>query len=393
MLSVGGSTVSAPPSPSTPGHVLFRPPPLDHREQAVLTLVESVRRQLGQLLGEPSRWVDQLRRATLARNIQASNAIEGLHVDLDDAAAAVDGRPPATAAGGTWAAVTDYRDAMTYILQLAADPHFRHGDGLLRALHFLMTRHDLAATPGLYRTGSVYVWSSESGTRVYGGPAASAVPALVEELVDELNGQIEVPAVIRAGMAHLNLAMIHPFRDGNGRMARALQTLVLARDQAPWPELASIEEYLGANGPTYYRVLSQVGGPSWSPDGDTRPWIRFVLTAHHRQATLTLRRAREAEQLWHALDELTIDLRLDPRHVPSLHRAALGWRLDGATHATTAGVSRRQAASDLRRLSETGLLEAVDEPRGRRYGASGRLLQLRADLGSVDSPVPDPFEV
>ena len=101
----------------------------------------------------------------------------------------------------------------------------------------------------------------------------------------------EEAAVIRAGMAHLNLVMIHPFRDGNGRMARALQTLVLARDQIPWPELSSIEEYLGLNTPSYYRVLADVGGRTWQPESDTRPWIRFVLTAHHRQATTTLRRS------------------------------------------------------------------------------------------------------
>ena len=54
-------------------------------------------------------------------------------------------------------------------------------------------------------------------------------------------------------MAHLNLVMIHPFEDGNGRMSRALQSLVLARDHIVAPEFASIEEYLGRNTPAYYQ--------------------------------------------------------------------------------------------------------------------------------------------
>jgi Fic family protein len=52
-------------------------------------------------------------------------------------------------------------------------------------------------------------------------------------------------------MAHLNLVMIHPFRDGNGRMARALATLVLTRSDIGEPEFCSIEEWLGANTEDY----------------------------------------------------------------------------------------------------------------------------------------------
>jgi len=59
-------------------------------------------------------------------------------------------------------------------------------------------------------------------------------------------------------MAHLNLTMIHPFSDGNGRMARCLQSLVLARGGKLSPEFLSIEEYLGRNTPSYYQVLSAV---------------------------------------------------------------------------------------------------------------------------------------
>ena len=59
-------------------------------------------------------------------------------------------------------------------------------------------------------------------------------------------------------MAHLNLVMIHPFRDGNGRMARGLQTLVLAREGDLAQDYISIEEYLG----TQYRKVLPSLGPS-----------------------------------------------------------------------------------------------------------------------------------
>ena len=79
--------------------------------------------------------------------------------------------------------------------------------------------------------------------------------------------------MVRGAMAHLNLAMIHPFRDGNGRMARCLQTLMLARERILSPEWMSIEEFLGANTQAYYDVLSDVRRGTWNPDGDARPWV------------------------------------------------------------------------------------------------------------------------
>jgi Fic family protein len=58
-------------------------------------------------------------------------------------------------------------------------------------------------------------------------------------------GDLDAPVVVRAAMAHLHLVSVHPFGDGNGRIARIVQSLVLAREGLLSPEFASIEEYLG----------------------------------------------------------------------------------------------------------------------------------------------------
>jgi Fic family protein len=81
-------------------------------------------------------------------------------------------------------------------------------------------------------------------------------------------------ALVRAAMAHLNLVMVHPFRDGNGRMARCLQTLVLAREGILAPEFSSVEEFLGRNTDEYYKVLGDVGAGK-HPERDASPWIRY----------------------------------------------------------------------------------------------------------------------
>ena len=92
----------------------------------------------------------------------------------------------------------------------------------------MMTQFDLSSHPGKWRPGAVRVVNQDSGTVVYEAPDVEEVDPLVCELEEYLDTQDHQSVVVAAAMAHLNLTMIHPFKDGNGRMARALQTLVLA---------------------------------------------------------------------------------------------------------------------------------------------------------------------
>lgn len=94
-------------------------------------------------------------------------------------------------------------------------------------------------------------------------------------------------------MKHLNLVMIHPFRDGNRRMTRALTTLVLTRSDIGEPEFSSIEEWLGANTNDYYSVLAHTGHGFWHPRADAHLWLTFNLRAHHMQAQTVARRVDE----------------------------------------------------------------------------------------------------
>lgn len=371
--------------------MIFATPELTPKEESVIDEVDAVRARLRHMLREPRRWYGTLRRTTVARNIQGSNSIEGYNVSLEDAVAAVQGEAPLDATEDDWNAVRSYSDAMTYVLQLGEDSSFAHSAALIRSLHFMMMKHDLTAMPGRYRPGAVFVWSTSQEEVVYEGPDFEVVPELVEELIDRLNSTDTSPAIVRAGMAHLNLVMIHPFKDGNGRMARALQTLVLAREAILAPEFSSIEEYLGRNTPTYYDVLGQVGGGKWQPERDARPWVRFVLTAHYRQALTLERRIRESERLWEAIDRERVRAGLDERNMGTLYSAAIGLRIRRPDHINYAEVSERVATTDLRTLVDSGLLEPVGEKRGRFYIAAEPLQQLQRAAREERKPIRDPF--
>jgi Fic family protein len=222
----------------------------------------------------------------------------------------------------------------------------------------------------------------------------------MSDIVAVLNQNPEYDPMVRAAMAHLNLVMVHPFRDGIGRMARCLQSLVLARRGTVTDAFMSIEEYLGRNTLAYYDVLARVGGGKWQPDRDTRPWLRFVLTAHLRQARTHLRRVREGERLWLIMERQTQAKGLPERCLPPLYNAATGIGIRNATYRASVlaesddEITEATASRDLRELVAAGFLVPRGEKRGRTYIASAALSELRraaAEQSGVPRDDPDPF--
>ena len=208
--------------------------------------------------------------------------------------------------------------------------------------------------------------------------------------MDYLNGVAEQSLLIKAAMAHLNLAMLHPFSDGNGRVARCLQTAVLAKEGVPAPIFSSIEEYIGRHQQEYYDVLSEVGGGGWNPSRDCRPWIRFCITAHFRQTQTLLRRSKEFERVYEDLSNLVLRHGLAERTTFALVEAAFGNRVRNASYRISADISNNLASRDLKALVDLGLLVPQGEKRGRHYIASDTVRSSR-DRSRLPNGSPDPF--
>ena len=375
--------------------MIYQAPSLTTLDERVLDEIRGCHDGLQTYLFRPRRWYKTLSRVMMARAVHGSTSIEGYHSTVAETAAILDGEDGPHLDADTPRAIAAYRDAMTYVLALTDDdePPPAMDASLLRSLHYMMMAYDLSKRPGKWRNGAVWVRNNE-GSVVYTAPHRDELEGLIAELMHQVNDTGMNP-LIRAAMAHLNLTLMHPFEDGNGRLARCLQSFVLAQDTRH-PHFMSIEEDLGLRTSEYYRALQDTAAGRWSPARSTRPWIEWCLTAHLRQAHRTRWRLDWTEALWSACDDLARAHGLADRTVGPLMDAAYGRSLGRSTYIHIVQqsegdpLSEISASRDLSALVSADLLEPIGAGRGRRYKASEQLRQLRQEMQQTFPRPSDP---
>lgn len=374
--------------------MIVQAPKLTDDDSAVLDLITEQRSRLhSNTTQNLRRWTGSLSRVMFARAIRGSNTIEGYNVTLDDAVAAIEDELPLDERTETWYAVKGYRDAMTCIIQAAKDEYFDLNAQFIKSLHFMMLQYDMNKNPGRWRPGSVFVVGSRTNLTVYEAPDVELVNDLIEELIATLKRRSSGDSpVVKAAMAHLNFTMIHPFSDGNGRLARALQTLILASDGILDPVFSSIEEWLGDNTQAYYDVLAEVGQGKWNPTNDALPWVRFCLKAHYEQAAKMIRRVQEADGLYKKIVELIDQHQLNERFWFPMFDAAIGIRITNSRYRKDADVTDITASRDLKKLCELELLVPHGARKMRTYSAAPRLKHAWNAV-RIKRSIDDPYEI
>jgi Fic family protein len=239
-------------------------------------------------------------------------------------------------------------------------------------LHFDACSFQREAKPGQWRSGAVGVTGSD-GRLVYQAPDADEVSNLMAEVVGWLErGDPDLHVVVRAAMAHLHVVSIHPFHDGNGRISRIVQCLVLARDGLMSPEFGSIEEYLGAHTAAYYEALNEAHGPTYQPNRDVTHWVAFCIDAHLAQARQRLTQIKDAGARWAHLEQIVESRHWPDRLVIALEQALMGGT-DRTSYAAEANVSPATASADFRRLVDAGLVDQAGRGRSVRYQPTEKL--------------------
>ncbi|MEV7780716.1 Fic family protein [Kitasatospora sp. NPDC088351] len=377
--------------------MLYQMPRLESVDHQVLEQINSMRDQLRYAVQQaPMKWTLDLRKALTASAIAASNTIEGYQVDARDVADLMDGEHEVEASDENKTETLAYQQAMTYIQSLNDAADFRYSKELLNALHWMLQgHHHPLKTAGQWRRTAIRITAPGDDLATdYEGPDHELLPGLMSELVDWLNDDdLESHVLVRAAMAHLNLVKIHPWSDGNGRMSRSLQTLLIARGGVLAPEFSSIEEWLGMPGNTwdYYKVLREVGGPVWSPQRDALPWIKFNLLAYHQQTQRVQRRVDRSNDCWTQLIEVAGSYGITERQTTALHEVAMVGRVRRSRYEKAEAINTQQATRDLQALTKAELLTAVGQTKGRHYVAGPRFPRKVLETAQRHHTIVNPY--
>lgn len=241
-------------------------------------------------LDQPPQLLDALRHHARVESVTASSAIEGVVVEAQRAPGLLAGRA-SRVRNRSEAEFAGYRAALDYLY--AGDP----GDlsvGLVLHLHRLLFSYT-ESDGGRFKSTDNLVVDQVGGTRGIRFTPASAreTPWFTEELVVRTNHALTEgahhPLLVIAAFA-LDLLCIHPFDDGNGRVARLVTTHLLDCSGYGVGRYVSVEQLLFDTSTDYYGSLakSTIG---WSPDGRHRlwPWAEYLLgqlaTAYERFET------------------------------------------------------------------------------------------------------------
>ena len=230
----------------------------------MLSLVESIARKAQRIAD--TRTLEErprLRQINRIQSIHSSLAIEANSLSLGQVHDVIDGRtvlgPPRE--------IQEVKNAYDAYEQLPAVNPFliEH----LLALHGVMTK-GLAPDAGSFRLGEEGVF--DGGKCIFMAPSARLVPELMENLFEWLSGSRDtVHPLLLSSVFHYELVFIHPFSDGNGRIARLWQTAILMH----WDEMFQylpIENQIHRFQGEYYRAISES-----HVAGESAPFVRFML--------------------------------------------------------------------------------------------------------------------
>ena len=207
----------------------------------------------------------RLRRENRIHTIQASLAIEQNSLSIEQVTALFDGQRVI----GPARDIQEVRNAITAYDALPRWDPANH-EHLLAAHGLLMA--GLIDAPGRFRRGGVGIYRGDQ--LVHMAPPAARVPDLVNDLLAWLAASAWHPLLVSC-VAHYELEFIHPFTDGNGRLGRLWQTLILSR----WNPLLAwlpIEEVIRSRQQGYYESLGQA-----DQLGDLEPFVAYQLEVIH----------------------------------------------------------------------------------------------------------------
>lgn len=206
-----------------------------------------------------------------------------------------------------------------------------------------------------YRSGDMQVVSGPMGReRVhYQAPSPERVPCEMSRFIDWVNTESSVDPVLRAAIAHLWFITIHPFDDGNGRIARALTDMMLARSEQSGQRFYSMSAEIKQQRVAYYDVLER----TQRGDGDITEWLVWFLQCLDSaldNTTSTLSHVMQKARYWEHFADVSVNER--QRKLLNMLFDDFFGKLTSSKWAKIAKCSSDTALNDINDLLSKGML-------------------------------------
>lgn len=227
----------------------------------IITLVEEIGEALGSFVVSGSASLPYLRRINRVKTVQATCAIEGNTLEEAQVTALLDGKRVI----GVPREIQEIQNALDVYDRIESI----NSDSLTELLntHKVLMK-GLIGSPGMFRTGGAGIQKGED--IIHLAPPASQVSKLMSDLFHWLNESEDHP-LIRSSIFHYEFEFIHPFEDGNGRMGRYWQSLILS-EWKPLFSMVPIESLIKVHQDEYYAALNESTG-----SGSSTPFVTFML--------------------------------------------------------------------------------------------------------------------
>ncbi len=334
----------------------------------------------------PPAVAEQLRQQARIRSTHYSTYIEGNRLTLAEAEQVLlEGRR-------FQGRERDAREVQNYYralhqIETWAEQHTPITEDLIRRLHALIFVGP-RAKPTPYRDSQNVIRDAATGAIVYLPPEATDVPGLMRALVDWIvqAEQDNIPVPLIAGLAHYQFVTIHSFYDGNGRVARALATLILYRHGYDLGRFYSLEEVYAQDLAAYYAALQTHPHHNYyegRANADLTGWVAYFI---HSMAQVFQRVAAEVRA--HA-NQMPAPEPPELRRLDRRARLVLGLftrqeTLTGVEIARALALSPRTVRELLAVWVEAGWLEIADPARkSRRYRLSAEYRRFIGEITAV----------
>ena len=317
----------------------------------------------------------EMRKTSQAESVHYSNQLEGNLLPLIEARRAVSGELAADDRAKL--ELVNYVKALNLIDALYSEDKLEYSPEILLRIHGVLTqglgventgpgpsfepRHE-----GAWRDGVAVVADVLSGQIMHEGEPPESVPGYMSWLCDWLErnrGNAETyPVPVLAGVAHWAVTWIHPFADGNGRMARLLSVMILLREGYLPRRIFSFERYYANDREAYFAALRTVQ----RHDKSLNAWLEYFLdglTQEYEQV------AERVSSLSLISGHVTPDTQLTSRQEKALTELASRGQTTfvRADYEALAAATKKQAHSDLAFLVTAGVLKLRRRGRSSQY--------------------------